>query len=845
MQISDIPIPKRLKDAYLDKGITALYPPQTECVERGLLDGENMLISIPTASGKTILAEMAIHKTIERAGRCIYIVPLRALASEKYEDFSHKGITVGIATGDLDRQDAYLGSYDLIVATSEKTDSLIRNRAPWMQTISLVVIDEIHLIASEHRGVTLEMVIAKLRHANPHIQIIGLSATIGNPKVLAGWMDASLITSSWRPVDLRQGVYLNGVIQFGDVGQQKSIQKRVVPEKTKHDDLNLCFDTIEEGGQCLLFVSSRRNAEGFSKRAAKALGCKTPESVALAKKLLKVRRTTEGADTQGQTGDAKKTNASLKRKNDPDALAFKDNVLAACVADGVAFHHAGLKREERSLIEEGFRKGYISVIAATPTLAAGLNLPARRVIIRDYMRFTGGAGMQPIPVMEYHQMAGRAGRPHLDPYGEAVLIAKSQQMIPELIDYFIDAAPENIASQCTDEESMASHILSLITSDFAPTTESLTKFMEKTFYAYQHPKSRTMGNVVSEIIEALERIGMITIDGEIGKEKLRPTSLGMLTAQLYIDPMTARIIIDNLTGVKKVTAVSLLHLIGCTSDMQTLYLKSKDHQILDTYIYQHREEFLCQMPSDEEGAEIWLRALKTALVLDDWIHEVFEARIEERFGVGAGDIYNFVESAKWLLYASSRLSSMAIPAAYNAISTVMLRTQHGVKSELLPLVKLRDIGRVRARRMYNAGMKDDASILAAGRSKLTQIIGATLAERVILEVAKRSNVQIVPEENDERSYTFDDYTTRDKSENVSMRLTDLPGIGPKKAELLRASGFTTVEQIKKARRDEISAIIGSSTAKKVFSSFPDDNATTIKYENQDMKTQKTYQNSLF
>ncbi|MDR2855514.1 MAG: ATP-dependent DNA helicase [Methanomicrobiales archaeon] len=833
MHISDLPIPKQLKDAYLEKGITALYPPQAECIERGLLDGENMLISIPTASGKTILAEMAIHKAVERVGRCIYIVPLRALASEKYEEFSNKGITVGIATGDLDRQDAYLGSYDLIVATSEKTDSLIRNRTPWIHTVSLIVIDEIHLIASEHRGVTLEMVIAKLHHVNPSIQIIGLSATIGNPKVLAGWMNASLVTSSWRPVDLRQGVYFNGVIQFGEREGTSTIPNRVVPQKTRHDDLNLCFDTIEEGGQCLLFVSSRRNAEGFAKRAAKALACKTPESVALAKQLLKSRQTGDERTDTENIRNASKT--SKKRKIDPDVLAFKDNVLASCVAEGVAFHHAGLKREERSLIEEGFRKGYISVIAATPTLAAGLNLPARRVIIRDYMRFAGGAGMVPIPVMEFHQMAGRAGRPHLDPYGEAVLIAKDQQMIPELIDYFIDAAPEHVTSQCTDEESMASHILSLITSDFAPTTESLTKFMEKTFYAYQHPKSRTMGNVVSEVIEALEQIGMIVIDGEFGKEQLRPTSLGMLTAQLYIDPMSARIIIDSLTGVKKVTPISLFHLIGCTSDMQTLYLKSKDHQILDVYIYQHKEEFLCSMPSDEEGEEIWLRALKTALVLNEWIDEVFEDRIEERFGVGAGDIYNVVESAKWLLYASSRLSSMVIPAAYNAISTVMLRTQHGVKSELLPLVKLRDIGRVRARRMYNAGMRDDASILAAGHSQLARIIGATLAERVILEVAKRSNVDIIPEEYKENGLPYKE--SGDK--NYLSRITDLPGIGPKRAEILQASGYATVENIMQATPDEISRIIGATAAKKIFSSFTND------IDQDQKKTPETHQSSLF
>jgi helicase len=265
--------------------------------------------------------------------------------------------------------------------------------------------------------------------------------------------------------------------------------------------------------------------------------------------------------------------------------------------------------------------------------------------------------------------------------------------------------------------------------------------------------------------------------------------------------------------------------------MQKLYLKSKDHQMLHAFIYQHKDELLCSMPSDEEGAEIWHRALKTAMVLDGWISELSEDRIEERFGVGAGDIYNIVESAKWLLYASSRLSSMVIPAAYNAISTVMLRTQYGVKQELIPLVKLRDIGRIRARRMYNAGMKDDASILAAGRSRLTQIIGATLAERVILEVAKRSNTNIIPD---------------NENKNNLNRVIDLPGIGQKRAEMLQAAGFETVESIKQATQEEISAIIGGTAAKKIFSAFMHDMTTSNNEDEDEQKeSRESHQSTIF
>ena len=271
MQISELPLPENLKQRYIAAGIQDLYPPQAECVEKGMFAGRNLLVAIPTASGKTLIAEMAMHSHIARKGKCLYIVPLKALASEKFDEFSNKGVRVGIATGDFDRRDDMLGRNDIIVATSEKVDSLLRNNARWISEITLLVIDEVHLIDSQNRGPVVEMVIAKLRYRNPSMQVIGLSATIGNPQVLAGWLEAELVTSTWRPVDLRQGVFCNDRIHFRDG------ERRVKAVSKNYDDLNLCLDTITEGGQCLVFVSSRRNAEAFAKRAAGAIKSEQPE----------------------------------------------------------------------------------------------------------------------------------------------------------------------------------------------------------------------------------------------------------------------------------------------------------------------------------------------------------------------------------------------------------------------------------------------------------------------------------------------------------------------------------------------------------------------------------------
>ena len=216
MKISEIDIPDTVSAFYIDSGITELYPPQKTAIEAGLLNGKNILAAVPTASGKTMLAELAMLKSVLKGGKCLYIVPLRALASEKYErfrEFQDLGVEAGISSGDLDSRDEWLGKKDIIVATSEKTDSLIRNGAPWIKDITVVVADEIHLLDSPDRGPTLEVTLARLMQTNPDAQIIGLSATVGNSREMAEWLDAELVESDWRPVDLREGIYLSNYLK--------------------------------------------------------------------------------------------------------------------------------------------------------------------------------------------------------------------------------------------------------------------------------------------------------------------------------------------------------------------------------------------------------------------------------------------------------------------------------------------------------------------------------------------------------------------------------------------------------------------------------------------------------
>ncbi len=213
-------IPERLYSTLKMSGISDLRPSQSKAIDAGLLDEESLLVCTPTASGKTLVAEMAmVSSVIEKNRKAVYVVPLKALASEKYRSFKQrygKFLRIGMSIGDLDASDPYLHTFDIVVCTAEKLDSLIRHDASWIRDIKVVVIDEIHLLNDPSRGPVLELLITILKQLVRDAQIIGLSATIGNEQELADWLGAKLVHDEWRPVKLKKGVYFDGKIEFED-----------------------------------------------------------------------------------------------------------------------------------------------------------------------------------------------------------------------------------------------------------------------------------------------------------------------------------------------------------------------------------------------------------------------------------------------------------------------------------------------------------------------------------------------------------------------------------------------------------------------------------------------------
>jgi helicase len=718
MKIESLDLPDEVKQFYLNSGILELYPPQAEAVEKGLLEGRNLLAAIPTASGKTLLAELAMLKSIRAGGKALYIVPLRALASEKFRrfrEFSELGIKVGISTGDYDLRDEGLGINDIIVATSEKTDSLLRNETAWMQEISVVVADEVHLIDSPDRGPTLEVTLTKLRKMNPSCQILALSATVGNADELAAWLGANLVVSEWRPTELQEGVLFNRT--FYCKGKETPIER-----STKDEAVNLVLDTLKKGGQCLVFESSRKNCMAFAKKAASA-----------------VKKTLSAEDREVLTAIAGK----ILENSETDT----STTLATCVRSGTAFHHAGLTTPLRELVEDGFRTGKIRLISSTPTLAAGLNLPARRVIIRSYRRYSSESGMQPIPVLEYKQMAGRAGRPRLDPYGESVLVAKSYEEFVFLFEKYIEAEAEDIWSKLGTENALRTHVLSTISNGFARTREELMDFLEATFFAFQY-SNFGLSTVVDECLNFLRQEEMLE-----KTEALIPTNFGKLVSRLYIDPLSAARIVKGLKEAKSLSELTLLHLVCSTPDMRLLYMRNHDYQGINDYVMAHASEFVkVPSPFNITEYEWFLAEVKTSLLLVDWIHEKTENEICLKFGTGEGDIHAIADIAEWIIHVTAQLARLLDLKGAKEATELEKRIHYGAGPELMNLLDIRGIGRVRARKLYEAGFRSISELAGADPEKIAALLGPKIADRIFKQVGSKEEInKIFEPESLERS----------------------------------------------------------------------------------------------
>ena len=713
MRLEEAGVPEELVQFFRAKGISELYPPQEQAVRAGLLDGKSLVVASPTASGKTLLALLTAYRKVkEQRRKVVYLAPLRALASEKYSEFSEMtrfGIYTNISTGDYDSSGESLGRADVIVLTNERFDSIMRHRVSWLNSVGLFIADEVHLAGNDSRGPTLEMILTKALHLGLDAQLLALSATISNVRTLAEWLHAIPVELDWRPVPLREGVYDYSRILFTDGGE------RQVPRSTYGAPIDVAMDTVKEGGQSLIFANTRRRAVSLATRAAeltqKQLGPEEKKAASEASR----RILTSGEET------------SLSR------------LLAEVVAKGSAFHHAGLEAEHRRIVEDYYRARALKLLAATPTLAAGINLPARRVVIADMTRYDAEhGGNAEISVLEYRQMAGRAGRPQYDDHGETVMIPPPSAPSADFLEHYAKEPPEPIQSRLSDESAMRSHTLATVATGTGTSKADLDSLFGKTLLAMQVGTKET-GRLTEKALGFLLGERLLESHGNL----FYATEFGRKVSMLYIDPVTGVMFRDSVRHAEpgRNYTAGILHLVVASPDFEPKFpLRSKDYDQAMAFLEEHSAEMLERHTSKSfADYDRVLQDMRSVMALHGWIDEWREEQLLSRLGVEPGDMHRAVDNADWLLHSLGELAKLfRMPDVVRQAETLRMRVASGVSEELVELTTLQGVGRVRARALYTAGFRtlEDIEEAPAERLALVDKVGAAIARKIKEQVSK-------------------------------------------------------------------------------------------------------------
>lgn len=739
----------RIKPLLEHLGYSSLYPPQEQALSKGLLDGRNLLVTTPTASGKTLVALIAAMNILMKGLRVVYLTPLRALTTEKFQDFRileelklfDRRIKVKVASSDYSSAGRELAQADVIVLTNEKMDSLIRHRCEWIHEVGLFVADEVHLLGERDRGPTLEMMLTKIRKMYSQAQILALSATIENSNEIASWLGCELIESNWRPTKLVEGVYDHGSFLLNDGKESRS--RKITTSAGTHSTaaVDVAVECIENGGQAMIFGETRKRAISLAQKAAPIIY----------NKLDKLERKS-----------AAKVALQISEKGEDTEITRN---LSELVSKGVGFHHAGLGVLARNLVEMSFKTGVIKLLTATPTLAAGVNLPARRVILASVFRYDAEyGGNMPISVLEYKQICGRAGRPSYDTFGEAIIIADVRTNAEEIYNHYILGTPEPICSQLTNDRSVRIHLLSTISTLPGIKKSEIYDLFGSTLLAQNKGKaSITFG--LDSAIDYLERESCI----KSKNNRYISTEFGKQISLLYIDPLTGvqfrnaiESVENKIRGDKKSFAsigeyddgegndsihtfhknrnfydsndnkynhnhtLGFLHLITESPDFYPKFaLRKRDIEEFCSDIEEHRSELIYPINEFECSRSLW--------ALYRWINESTDKILSDKIGVEPGDMHRIVEIADWLAYSLYEVAKlMKRSDLLVEIHRLRLRIKYGVKEELLKLIRLKGIGRVRARSLYGIGFTDLTEIANASEAQLSAVsnIGPTIAKNI-------------------------------------------------------------------------------------------------------------------
>ena len=666
--------------------IEDLNPAQQAAVEAGFLDSEdNYILAIPTASGKTLLGVLAALKTILNGGKVVYTVPLISIQNEKvkeFKKFEEFGITVG----------KHPTSADLAVMVFESFDAMSRFSWNTLREVDLLIVDEFHMIGEYSRGPTIECAITRSRILSKGMRIIALSATLQNMEELSGWLEARVVEHDYRPVPLHKEVLTT---EEFNLKNKNEVIMRILKE------------SLDESSQSLVFVSTRR----FTESLAGYLAGKIQRSLPAGKQEQFKRVASSILDVPKRRGSL------------PTAVCMK---LAEAAEKGVVFHHAGLFDRQKDIIEEEFRNGNLLMIIATPSLMYGVNLPSRSVVIRDYTRWTSH-GPQPIPVFDYEQMSGRAGRPGYDTEGYSYLIAKTMDEGLSLQERYLYGEVETTNSRLLEnKDAVYRQIIAQVASGLAKNPSELTEFFQETFYGHQMSCSEylsilsadTLEYELKDALEFLLQNGII----QAAPDGLHTTDLGMLIARSNYSVQTAVRLKEFARSTAEMDIPRLVYEICRTPDLPIVSFKGRKSREPVRDRLNQAGVFLVDVRNEEA----------TAAVLMEWMNERSEYEMENAFHVyAAGARRTAYEASLLVKFYRDICQVLGIYIGLDQLDVLSARLYYGAREDILPLVvSIRGLGRRRARALVDAFGTDLSHI---SREELLRIegVGPKTADNIL------------------------------------------------------------------------------------------------------------------
>lgn len=665
--------------------IKEFNPAQKAVIESGYLeDKSNYIISIPTASGKTVLGILPALKTILNGGKAIYAAPLLSIQNEKVKEFKafeEHGIKVG----------KHPSNSDLSVMVFESFDALTRFSWNVLREVDTLIIDEFHMIGEYSRGPTLESAITRAKIINPSLRIIALSATLKNIDEIEQWLDGKTVEHDYRPVPLNKEV----------------LDAEMFNTKNKNDVIvKIVEKAIEDNSQALSFVSTRRFTESLATYVAKKIDKKT---------------TKEQKQKFKQVAD-KLLEVPKKKGSLPTTTCLK---LAEAAEKGVVFHHAGLFNEQKEIIEDEFRKGNILMITATPSLMYGVNLPSKYVVIRDHTRWTSN-GPASIPVFDYEQMSGRAGRPQYDDVGYSYLVAKTMDEAFDLEARYVNGEIELTNSKLIDnKDAIYKQIIAQIASSLSKNLDDLNDFFGKTLYGFQMKNNHSMSMFAQDSLnwELESALEFLLQNGIIRAtpEGLKTTDFGNLIAKSNYAVETAVKIKEYVSTMEKLNPAEMIYALAETPDLPLISFKGRKSKD----------------PVRDKLSECGLFAVDignpeaTAVSLIEWIDERNEYEIENAYNVySASTRRSAYEASRLVKFAKNTLEVLGNYSNLKDMDYLSARLYYGVKEDIIPLVVgVKRLGRKRARLLMKT-FGDNLSEASEKELQKVEGIGPKLAGKI-------------------------------------------------------------------------------------------------------------------